>query len=195
MLFTIGFSAEKWGFVKCKYSTVTAFTKKCPRYQTLWSLLTRERRKFNLTKKSPNNMTFLIKKRNTFTQLGFPKVKMSAVFYFLAITKQTQIERLGTLWLWWNRGRRDAVTHCEEPGPGERLLLGQHWGNWFSVEEGPRAQTAAQPLAIPQPPVLGLGVRFGQASSRRWAGDCVVGWNDSGSTRKGGEGLRLTLSL
>lgn len=103
---------------------------------------------------------------------------MSAVLYFLAITKQTQIERLGTLWLWWNQGRRDAVTHCEEPGPGERLLhheLVQHWGNWFSIEEGPRAQTAAQPLAIPQPSVLGLGVRFGQASSRRWVEDCVVG--------------------
>lgn len=34
-------------------------------------------------------MTFLIKKRNAFTQLSFPNIKTSEVFYFHPIIKQT----------------------------------------------------------------------------------------------------------
>lgn len=59
--------------------------------------------KFNITTtKYPNNMTFLIKERNSFTQLSFPKVKMSEVFYFHPIIKQ--IQELRKLLLWWILG-------------------------------------------------------------------------------------------
>lgn len=123
-------------------------------------------------------MTFLIKKRNTFTQLSFPKVKMSEVFNFLPITKQTQIQKLGKLLLWWSQGRRDAITRYEEPVPRERLPhreLVQYTGNWFSIQKGLCTQTMARPLVISEPCVLGLGVHFGQACSQRWMEDYMVG--------------------
>jgi len=143
-------------------------------------------------------LTFLIKKRNAFTQLGFPNVKTSEVFYILLITKQTQIQKFGKLLLWWNRGRRDAMTHYEEPVPAERLLhreLVQYTGNWFCIRKGLCTQDHGTSLGDSEPCVLGSGAHFRQARSQGWMENCVVGWNDSVGTRKGGECACLTLSL
>lgn len=90
--------------------------------------------KFNITTtKYPNNMTFLIKERNSFTQLSFPKVKMSEVFYFHPIIKQ--IQELRKLLLWWIREHTRTVEGTWNRARLMHSVKGMK--KWVSIPGGP----------------------------------------------------------